>query len=140
MTTRSMHETQHLLVTEPAWLMAIGTHLWVTRHGDPDDHVLAPGERLAVACGERLVVGPWSPGERPGWVWQSRGGAGGQARDAHGYRWRRLPDALRGVAARGLRAAAAGLAALARSAAAMASRAQGCIRAGDSIASAGTVQ
>lgn len=138
MTPLSMHETQHLLATEPAWLMAIGARLWVTRQGDPDDHVLAPGERLAVACGDRLVVGPWSPGDGAGWVWQARGGAAGRALVAYG--WRRLPAALRGGAARVLRGAAAGLAALARSAAAMASRAQGCIRAGDSIASAGTVQ
>ena len=89
MTPVSMHETQHLLVAEPAWLMAIGARLWVTRQGELDDHVLAPGERLAVACGDRLVVGPWSPGDGAGWVWQSRGGAAGRA--LVGYGWRRLP-------------------------------------------------
>lgn len=137
MTPLSMHETQHLLATEPAWLMAIGARLWVTRQGDADDHVLAPGERLPVACGDRLVVGPWSPGDGAGWVWQSRGSAAGHVSV---YGWRRLPAALRGAAARVLRGAAAGLAALARRAAAMASRAQGCMRPGESIASAGTVQ
>jgi hypothetical protein len=133
---RSMHETQDLRVTGPAWLVAMGAPLWVTRDGDPDDHVLAPGQRLAVARGDRLWLGPWQAGERALWLWQPRGD-GGAAR----YGWRRrLLAAPLAAAARALRGAADGLAALARRAAAMASRAQGCIKAGDSIASAGTVQ
>ena len=138
MSQRSMHETQSLRVTQPGWLVAFGAPLWVTRHGDPDDQVLAPGERLAVACGDRLVLGPWNRGERPSWLWEARRGAFDPAAS---QRWRgRLLVTLLEALARGLRGAAAGLAALARSAAATASRAQGCISAGDSIASAGTVQ
>ena len=137
MSPTSMHETQALQVSEPAWLMAIGARLWVTRHGDPDDHVLAPGERIAVDCGDRLVLGPWEAGDRAAWVWEARG----RSAAASGYVWRRrlLATPLAGLAA-ALRGAAEALAALARSAAAMACRAQGCISAGDSIASAGTVQ
>jgi len=136
MAALSMHETQHLLVTEPAWLVAAGATLWVTRDGDLDDHVLGPGERLGVACGDRLVIGPWETGQRCAWDWQPR-----RAARSSDYGWRRRVLAVPlDFAARALRGAAVGLADLARSAAAMACRAQGSIRAGDSIASAGTVQ
>jgi hypothetical protein len=136
MTALSMHETQQLLVTEPAWLVAVGARLWVTRHGDPHDHVLGPGDRLSVACGDRLVVGPWEPGDAAAWSWQPS-----RAPQPGGYGWRRRALApVLALAARVLRGAADGLADLARSAAAMACRAQGCIKAGDSMASAGTVQ
>lgn len=136
MAALSMHETQYLLVTEPAWLVAVGTTLWVTRNGDLDDHVLSPGERLGVACGDRLLIGPWMPGQKSAWEWQPR-----RAARSSGYGWRRrVLAAPLALLARALRGAADGLADLARSAAAMACRAQGSIKAGDSIASAGTVQ
>ena len=34
MSQLSMHEMQHILVTEPAWLLATDGRLWVTRHSD----------------------------------------------------------------------------------------------------------
>lgn len=123
MNSLSMHETQHLLVTEPAWLMAVAGRLWVTRRGDPSDHVLAPGERLALARGERVTLGGWDAECPAQWQWQ--------------------PDAavpVRYCFFDRLAGAWAALAALARNAASSASRAQGCIKAGDSIASAGTLR
>lgn len=33
--------------------------VWITRDGDPDDHVLAPGQTLAVRAGQRLTAEPW---------------------------------------------------------------------------------
>lgn len=138
MSLRPMHETQLLRVRQAGWLMAFGARLWVTRHGDPDDHVLAPGERLAVACGDRLVLGPWNSGERASWLWEARRGALGPG-SLQAWRGRLFVVPLEALA-RVLRGAAEGLRALARSAAATANRAQGCISAGDSIASAGTVQ
>jgi Protein of unknown function (DUF2917) len=130
----SMHQTQHLLVTEPAWLTALGERLWVTRRGDPADYVLEPGERLALSRGEDVLVEAWRHDQPARWDWTPA---------APGRRYGLLRDGVGrvfGLAARGLRAGADALAALARNAASIASRAQGCIKAGDSIASAGTLQ
>ena len=66
----SMHGMQHLRAAAPAWLAAVDQPLWVTRDGDPADHVLAPGERLAVARGDRLAVGAWHPDGGVTWAWQ----------------------------------------------------------------------
>ena len=130
----SMHEMQHYLSTEPAWLLATGGRLWVTRNDDPADHVLAAGERLSVRRGDRLLIGGWDAEGWSAWQWEPR----------PELAWRQLlrrrfVGAVAGGAARALRAAAGGLAALARRAADIACRAQGCIKAGDSMASAGTV-
>lgn len=135
MSRLSMHETQRLLIDEPAWLVAVGARLWVTRERDPADHVLGVGERLYVERGDRLILGPFDRGVPAGWQWQRTP----RVAAAQALR-RRVAGAAFAAAARVLRGAAGGLAALARSAAAMASRAQGCIRPGDSMASAGTVQ
>jgi hypothetical protein len=134
MSQLSMQEVQRLLVAEPAWLMPRRGCLWVTREGDLNDYVLQAGQRLALARGDRVAVGAWQADEPALWDWTPM-------RPAPSYRF--LRDAVGGafgLAARALRGAADGLAALARNAAAIACRAQGCIKAGDSIASAGTVQ
>jgi Protein of unknown function (DUF2917) len=135
----SMHETQHLRVTEPAWLTALGGTLWVTRRGDVADYVLAPGERLALARGDDVTVGGWDRAHPALWDWQLV--APRQRTPRQRYRLARaLVAGAFGLAARALRGAAAGLSALARNAASIACRAQGCMSRGDSIASAGTVQ
>jgi hypothetical protein len=129
-----MQEVQHLLVDEPAWLTTRAGSLWVTRRGDLNDYVLDAGQRLALARGDRIAVGAFDAHQPALWDWTPM---------APQRRYRLLREAAGAglaLAARGLRAGADGLAVLARSAAAMACRAQGCIRAGDSIASAGTVQ
>lgn len=69
---QSMHGLQHLRATAPAWLAAVDQPLWITREGDPADHVLAPGERMAVARGDRLAVGAWHPDGGVTWAWQPR--------------------------------------------------------------------
>lgn len=130
----SMQEVQHLLVTEPSWLLSRAGSVWATRDGDPNDYVLGVGDRLALARGDRVAVGAFDAGQPALWDRQPMHAP---------RRYRLARDAAAfglGAAARTLRAAAGGLAALARSAAAMACRAQGSIRCGDSIASAGTVQ
>jgi hypothetical protein len=129
-----MQEVQHLLVDEPAWLTSRSGSVWVTRHGDVNDYVLGPGHRLALARGDRIAVGALEAQQPALWDWTPM---------APRRRYRLLREAAGAglaVVARALRAGADGLAALARSAAAMACRAQGCIKAGDSMASAGTVQ
>jgi Protein of unknown function (DUF2917) len=134
MSRLSMQEVQHLLVTEPAWLLPRSGSVWVTREGDLNDYVLDAGQRLALARGDRVVVSAWNKGQAALWDWTPMrpGQRYGLVRDAAG--------AVFGFTARALRGAADGLAALARRAAEIACRAQGCIRAGDSMASAGTVQ
>jgi hypothetical protein len=130
----SMQEVQRLLVAEPAWLMPRRGCLWVTREGDLNDYVLHAGQRLALARGDRVSVGAWDADEPALWDWTP------MRRPA---RYRLLRETVAfgfDAAARALRGAADGLTALARSAASMARRAHGCMKAGDSIASAGTVQ
>lgn len=129
-----MHDTQRWLAPQAAWLVARAGALWVTRSGDLDDHVLARGERLAVRAGDDLVLQAWRQDEPAVWDWQPITQPAAQRLD------RALPAWAWGRAARALRGAAEGLAALARSAADKACRAQGCIRAGDSMASAGALQ
>ncbi len=134
MSCLSMQEVQRLLVTEPAWLLPRAGRVWVTREGDLNDYVLDAGQRLALARGDRVAVGSWHEGQPALWDWTPM-------QPARPYRLLRDgAAAVFGFSARALRAAAGGLATLARSAAAIACRAQGSIRCGDSIASAGTVQ
>lgn len=129
-----MHGVQRWVARQRAWLVAREGALWVTRSGDLEDHVLAHGERLAVGRGDDLVLQAWRRDTPAVWDWQPRAGpsAYGLRREFPAWAWARV--------ARGLRGAADGLAALARNAAARACRAQGCISAGDSIASGGAVQ
>ena len=130
----SMQEVQHLLVTEPAWLTSLAGSVWVTRSDDLNDYVLQPGERLTLSRGEQVTVSALDAAQPAQWDWRFAPARSPQ---------RRAREAVARVldgAARVLECAAAGFAALARSAASMASRAQGCIKAGDSMASAGTLQ
>ncbi len=125
-----MQEPQRFLVPVPGELTVRSGCVWLTRRGDLDDHVLSAGQHLALAPGDDVVVDRWRRDSPALWDWQP-------ARVPVGGRYRAV--VLRAVA-RGLRGAAGALAALARNAAAMASRAQGCISAGDSMASSGAVQ
>ena len=131
----SQDQVQRTVAPQAAWLVAREGSLWVTRSGDPDDHFLARGERLAVARGDDLLLQAWRSDRPALWDWQ-----------AHAANAAVLQGRLRGVwalAARALRGTAEvleALAARARSAAASACRAQGCIRAGESMASSGALQ
>lgn len=103
----------------PGELTVLKGRVWVTGQGDGDDLVLSRGERLHIVAGTDVVVEPWDRAQGAVLHWAP------QRRGAH---------------ALGLRALAGGFfAALARRAASNASRAHGCIKAGDSIASSGAV-
>lgn len=132
-----MHDVQRWVAPQQAWLVARAGSVWVTRRGDPNDHVLARGERLAVVRGDEVVIEALHRGMPAVWDWQPRVVPAG-------YRLRReLPVWVWTGTARALRRAAdtlEGLATLARSAAARACLAQGCISPGDSIASGGALQ
>ena len=117
-----MRYPQRWVAPRPAWLRVQAGTLWVTRSGDPEDHVLARGERLAIARGDDLV----SAGLAPRRARPCGTGSRCQRRRATACAERCRPGPGRPARA-ALRGAADGLAALARSAAARASRAQGCI-------------
>lgn len=95
-------------------LTVVAGRLWLTR--GRGDEILGPGQFVRLSAG--AVVEPWDYGT------------------SAAFRWHPAPAWPQRLAALVLR----GLAALARSAAAMASRAQGCIASGDSIASSGAVK
>lgn len=52
--------------------------VWITRDGDPDDHVLTPGQTLAVRAGQRLTAEPWRSGESARLVFVAAPGCFGQ--------------------------------------------------------------
>ena len=103
---------------------------WLTRDGDPADHLLVPGQRVRLAVNDNAVIEPWHGGERVALRWNPR---------CQGLLGAILAGPLRGLAFTTC-ALATGFAALARSAAASAKRAQGCISGGDSIASSGALK
>lgn len=100
-------------------LRVLQGRVWMTRCGEPEDHVLAAGQTLALRAGDRLVAEPWVAGQVVRLQWQAAG-------QPQGLAARLLRPLLVGVAALARRGAA-GLLALARSAEASASRAQGAI-------------
>lgn len=111
--------------------------VWLTRGSDLGDHRVETGERLRFAVGENAVIEPWDAGRAVSLTWRPR---------RQGFFGAVLVEPLRalawaaGAAARVLRAGASGFNALARNAAASASRAQGCICGGDSMASSGALK
>ena len=129
-----MRNPQRFVAPQRARLRVRGGTVWVTRGGDPQDHVLSSGECLAIDRGDDLVLQAWRNDAPAVWDWQPLAARPRQRlrRAVPAWAWSRWARALRG--------AADGFAALARSAAANASRAQGCISAGESIAAGGAVQ
>ena len=111
-------------------LIVVDGRVWLTRDNDLGDHVVQPGERLRLGVGENAVIEAARTGGAITVRWNPR---------RQGFVGALLAEPLRGLAfLTGL--AAAGFAALARSAAASASRAQGCINDGNSIASSGALK
>lgn len=101
-------------------LTVLRGRVWLTGRcgpGDGSDRVLSPGDSLRLTDGDGAVVESWRRGEGAVLRWQPRAQRLGLAGFAGAF-----------------------LAALARNAASSASRAQGCISAGDSIASSGAVK
>lgn len=109
--------------------------IWLTRDGDPADHVIERGERIRVGAADHAVIEALHPGATATVRWQP----GAQRFAALRVSTLLLAAPLRALAALARRAAA-GFEALARSAAASAWRAQGCIAGADSIASSGALK
>ena len=131
MTSTPLHHVQRLRLSGDAQLCAVQGTLWVTRDHDPEDHVLREGACLAVRRGDWVTLEAWHHGAPSAW------GLRPEPR-RQGLASRLFAAGLALLAAR-VRGLAGALLALARRAEAMASRAQGCISATDSKASAGTV-
>ncbi len=111
-------------------LTVIEGRVWLTRDNDLGDHFIEPGERVRLGVAEHAVIEAARPGETVALRWNPR---------RQSFLGAVLAEPLRGLAF--LTAlAATGFSALARSAAASASRAQGCISGGDSIASSGALK
>ena len=104
--------------------------VWLTRDSDPGDHRVEAGERLSLAVGENAVIERRDDVHAVGVQWKPR---------RQGFFGAVLAEPLRALAWV-LGTLAGGFSALARSAAASASRAQGCISGGDSMASSGAVK
>jgi len=67
------------------WQVTAG-RVWITRHGDLEDHVLSTGAELALRAGETVVMEAWRPGESACLRWQDLGPA---PRGGALARWRR---------------------------------------------------
>lgn len=131
MTSTPLHHVQRLRLSGDAQLCAVQGTLWVTRDHDPEDHVLREGACLALRRGDWVTLEAWHHGAPSAWGLRPQ-----PCRQGLASRFFAAGLALLAARVRGL---AGALLALARSAEAMASRAQGCISATDSKASAGTV-
>ena len=111
-------------------LTVVEGRVWLTRDGDPGDHVVEPGQRVRLAVDDNAVISAWRSDERVLLHWNPR---------RQGLFGAVFTGPLLGLAL-AARLLAGGFAALARSAAASASRAQGCISGADSIASSGALK
>ena len=137
MNAQSNRTLQRLASGEALHLGRLGGELalfegrvWLTRDGDLGDHVVEPGQRVRLGVDESAVIEPARTGETVAVRWYPR---------RQSFVGALAEEPLRGLAfLTGL--VARGFVALARSAAASASRAQGCINGGDSIASSGALK
>ena len=101
-------------------LTVLRGRVWLTGECGDADQILSPGQSLRVSDAQTVVIEAWDRGAGASVRWQAR------------------QPLLQGLPLRGF--AGAFFAALARTAASSASRAQGCIKAGDSMASSGAVK
>lgn len=111
-------------------LVVVEGRVWLTRDGDLGDHFVEPGQKLRLAVDENAVIEAASSGGSVTVRWYPR---------RQSFVGALAEEPLRGLAfLTGL--VAEGFVALARSAASIASRAQGCINGGDSMASSGALK
>ena len=111
-------------------LVVVDGRVWLTRDGDLGDHVVEPGRKIRLAVNENAVIESARSGATVTVRWYPR---------RQSFVGALAEEPLRGLAfLTGL--VARGFVALARSAAASASRAQGCINGGDSMASSGALK
>ena len=119
----------------PGQLTVVDGRVWLTRRGDGNDHVLHGGQHIAVSGRDGVVLEAWD-GAGATVRWQPAA----QALPRAGFAPAAWPAGVMRRFALGLAAAAGRFAAAARNAASSASRAQGRICSGESMACGGTVQ
>lgn len=137
MNAQSMRTVRHLAAGEALHLGRLGGDLivvdgrvWLTRDGDLGDHLVEPGQTLRLAVNDNAVIESARTGATVTVRWYPR---------RQSFFGALAEEPLRGLAfLTGL--LARGFVALARSAAVSASRAQGCINGGDSMASSGALK
>ncbi|OYU76190.1 MAG: hypothetical protein CFE45_31820, partial [Burkholderiales bacterium PBB5] len=56
---------------QAGWLQVQRGPVWLTRSGDPDDHVLRPGQRLWLRAGDGVVGEPWCAGQVVALAWSA---------------------------------------------------------------------
>lgn len=122
----------------PGRLTVASGHVWLTRRGDLDDHVLSAGQTLALRADEQVVVEPWVEGTAARLAWCGDQPPALVLRAAEALRV--LRAGLACVLAGALPGAGVRLRAWARNAEVSASRAQGSIDRGESSASSGALQ
>ena len=121
-------------------LTVLEGRVWLTRGGntgDTGDHRLEAGQHIRLVAAQDAVIESWDRDRAAVVRWEPR--PQGALAAVQALVLRALAF-FAGEAALGLRGLAGGLAALARSDASSASRAQGCISAGDSIACSGALK
>ena len=74
---RSRATELHLAPGRPAFLgrgagelTVLAGRVWLTRDGDPTDHVLAPGARVRIDWAERAVVESWERDQAASLQWR----------------------------------------------------------------------
>lgn len=124
----------------PGEFTVIDGRVWLTRRGDPNDHVLDEGAQVRIERGDAAVIESWDVRRSATVRWRGtpqplRAGAFLRTTEAVALRWLARGTAAGAAALRRAEAALADLSAWARNAASNASRAQGSIAGGESIAS-----
>lgn len=109
--------------------------VWLTRRGDIDDHVLAPGDSIVLEPTDEVVIESWRAVEPARVAWRASPRVPAVPRLARAA----LGATLRGVAG-AARTLAAALRHVESGAAALAARAQGCIAGADSAACPGAAR
>lgn len=134
----TLRVARRLRVGQSGCLSVSGDAVWLTRDGEADDHVLVAGQGMRLRSGDAVLVQPWTAGGASRLLWQAD-----QALPRL-FRWRAAAAGLGarffGATSEALRGVSDRLAARARTAEAIASRAQGCMACGESIASSGALQ
>ena len=100
-----IHAVRTLQARQTGWLLVDAGQVWITRTGDVADHVLAAGDALAVAPGQRLVVEPWRAGQVAHMRWAAGtlppAALGAAAPDGHSHAVRPWPRPAPPVCAKG---------------------------------------
>jgi hypothetical protein len=66
----ALQDVKRWHVTVAGTLRVTAGQVWLTRDGDPDDHVLMAGEWLRLRPGDTVTAEPWQRGQRGQLSWE----------------------------------------------------------------------